>query len=78
MKKKLQNWWRALMCRIFGHKCSYSGGIPSMGLDRWCECTRCGKKWVADYTGDVIRHPENIWKEVTQEEWDELRKHLHK
>ena len=52
------------ICKIFGHKFKFSGGIPSMGLYRRCECERCGKKWVADYSGNLISEPEKIWKEV--------------
>lgn len=54
----------ATICKIFGHKFKFSGGIPSMGLYRRCECERCGKKWVADYSGNLISEPEKIWKEV--------------
>ena len=55
---------KATLCKIFGHKFKFSGGIPAMGLYRKCECTRCGKKWIADYTCNLIEEPEKIWKEV--------------
>ena len=60
--KKIFN--KSTLCKIFGHKFKFSGGIPSMGLYRRCECTRCSKKWEADYQGDVIKEPEKVWREV--------------
>lgn len=62
MKEKI----RKLICKLFGHKCEFSGGIPGMGLYSNARCTRCGKRWRADYSGDVIKHPEDIWKEVEE------------
>jgi hypothetical protein len=58
--------FKQFICKLFGHKFEFSGGIPSMGLYRKCECKRCGKKWRADYTVNLITEQDKIWKEVEE------------
>lgn len=59
IKQKIKDW----KCRVFGHRIVYY--LPGTTMPpRRCECTRCGRKWKASYRGNIIREPENIWKEV--------------
>lgn len=61
LRQKFQNW----KCRVFGHKLVYSPP-GTMMPPRRCECVRCGRKWKASYKGNIIKEPENIWKEVKE------------
>lgn len=48
----------AEVCEIAGHDYRYNyPNIPTK-----CICARCHRKWIADYSGDIIH--KSVWKEV--------------
>lgn len=57
-------WFKNLICKIFGHdfRYPYTGGMPPFKA----MCARCHKKWVADYSGDILANPEDVWSEVSE------------